>query len=219
MNSVGTFVLGPDDVATLELLNVVSVVLNRVFCRVAQATAFPTLGAPGIENVLWQSTGPGLCGPVNGAVLEVNVTSLAIRGSLLTGRRVAKPGVRATKLGVAGTDPPKEHVRTGLRGPVGATAAEVLGLAALDVVFVVHAGTEGVGLGYLGDSALGGAVGTTVRLSKLEGVCNVGPCLSHLELPVRPVVHARRTEYGRHINVGLLRAIHKGLRGHAGQDF
>ena len=57
MNSVGTFVLGPDDVAALELLNVVSVVLNRVFRRVAQATAFPALGAPCVENVLRQSTG------------------------------------------------------------------------------------------------------------------------------------------------------------------
>ena len=44
MNSVGTFVLGPDDVAALELLNVVSVVLNRVFR--SPSYRLPSLGSP-----------------------------------------------------------------------------------------------------------------------------------------------------------------------------
>ena len=206
--------------AVLELLDLAVADLVRLGYRVLEVAALEAVLAPGVEEVLRDRPGAGLRGPVDGAMLEVDVASATVGGLLLTGLREAQPGGRATELGVACADAADNGVRTGLRGPVGGTGLEVLGLAALgDVILVVHAGADDAGLGGLSDGANRGAVSAAVTLVQAEGVSDVGPCLGHLELPVLPAVDTGRAELDDRLDAGALGVVNEGLGGHARDCF
>ena len=205
--------------AILEFLHVaLADLLNRAG-RVLQVALFVAILTPGLEHIAGNLPSAGLRGPVDGAVLEVHETTLAVRGLRLAGLREAQPGGRSADFGVASTNAAEEGVRTGIRGPVSGTRLKVLGLALLgDVVLVIQARANDAALGLLGDGADGLTVRTAVSLVHLEGICDVGPCLLHLKLPVFPAVHAGWAELNHRVNLGALRIINIGLGGHTGDD-
>ena len=108
-------------------------------------------------------------------------------------------------------------MRAGLRGPVGGTGLEVLGLSAVShVVLVVDALADNAGLGGVCDGADRRAVRAAVALVQAQGVGDVRPGLGHLELPVLPAVNAGWAELHHRLNAGALGVVHEGLGGHAG---
>ena len=206
------------DEAVLELLDLAAGGVDRRGDRVAQLAALPAEGTPLLEDRGRNLVGAGGRGPVDGAVLEVDVAADAVRGDLLAGFREAEPAGRAADVVVAGVDRAHEGVGTGVRGPVGDAAAEVLANAVLDGVLVVHAGADDAGLRGLGDRPDGDAVGAAVGLGQAQGVGDLRPRLGHLELPVGPGVDAGRAEVDGRLDPRGAGAVDEGLGGHAGED-
>ena len=107
---------------------------------VLQVAAFEAVLAPCLNHVTWNSPSAGFCGPVDGAVLEVNEATLAVWGLGLAGGWEAQPGGRAAAFCVTCADATEDGVCTSLWGPVSGTRLEILGLTAGDVVLIVQAG-------------------------------------------------------------------------------
>ena len=203
----------------LELLHVAIANLGCLSHRVAQGRSLIALLTPSLEHVARDCVRASLSRPVDRTVLEVHETSLAVRRLQLTRGWEAQPARGAAQTVVLSQNRAEQRMRTSLRRPERRTTTEVLRTTMLrHHVLIIHTITDDTGLGRLSNRTNRRTLRTAITLRQVQRIRNVRPRLRHLELPVLPRVHTRRTELHDRLDVGAVGVVHKRLRRQAGNN-